>query len=940
MRKKYLSALLFGALLFASAGTFTSCKDYDDDINNLQEQIDKVAADLSDLAELVKNSGKGVTSVTFDEETGVLTVVTDGQTATYTVKTSATGSVNVEIKNGHLFVDGVDKGEVSGSKVTVVDGVLNIDGEPAGLEVGSKVVIAKGNGVYQLTVDGETIELPMAAASISYIDVINGDKQMNALYDINKTDVEYGPEGNKKTLKAGLYTTLDRDLKIVVNPKSADASIFTFSLKNSENVDTELKFKPAKEYKGALFANETRATSANSIWVLENDYTRYDNVNLDDIRTNLYLKFKANDGLAYALTLEAANDAVTINTPYNLGAELRQMKSGKLNAFGGQYKYINEWNVPTTGVEDWDNDMDESAVYDYWLTLEQSPLNLQRAKMYGVEISEDGHSFRFTKEAGIGNSIEFVYNYILVNGTVYQGQTGDNQGARFTASFSQETAEIANKVFEDLIKPFDAEKITKPEQLLTPCNSTWECATAFAMTQKYDYASFYDGLSDDQKLVWNSAVSEGYLYFDLIGGEGDNNAEGDNWSLLNNIRYSIDNTKKEITLQFLVDENAFDNFTLNNAYALEMFVKDPIANNIVASLKFPFELQQPTLDIVTRDGNFSEWTTEGDNNEEVLLSYGAYDAANTMYLPLFESFKAWTKDYTEPDANAQYYNLTADPTVDRSYTILGQSAGATLPLNPNLQYTSVWSNWNTKATNAGVTIVNDKEIEKSIVITSEYKHYGVYPENLFTNGTKNQFKLVFASLLNHSTLKMAEGSETLTAAAGTNVVFISNEDLNFLTPKDGKFFLFDGLNANGEVVTRAKLNELSFNEAQRPFASKDMITWSAKDKNGKTDHTDKIKDAEFIGSYWVIDKQTGDRTFNLPAPDASEIKLYNVPACPVVMDTNHAYTAADVVKGHEGGIAIQLPTSIEDQQEIEFTLTVKDALGFTNNVKFVVKKIK
>ena len=43
MRKKYLSALLFGALLVASAGTFTSCKDYDDDINNLQEQIDKLA---------------------------------------------------------------------------------------------------------------------------------------------------------------------------------------------------------------------------------------------------------------------------------------------------------------------------------------------------------------------------------------------------------------------------------------------------------------------------------------------------------------------------------------------------------------------------------------------------------------------------------------------------------------------------------------------------------------------------------------------------------------------------------------------------------------------------------------------------------------------------------------------------------------------------------
>lgn len=34
---------MFGALLFASAGTFTSCKDYDDDINNLQSQVDKLA---------------------------------------------------------------------------------------------------------------------------------------------------------------------------------------------------------------------------------------------------------------------------------------------------------------------------------------------------------------------------------------------------------------------------------------------------------------------------------------------------------------------------------------------------------------------------------------------------------------------------------------------------------------------------------------------------------------------------------------------------------------------------------------------------------------------------------------------------------------------------------------------------------------------------------
>lgn len=44
MNKKYLSVILFGALMTASTGVFTSCKDYDDDIKNLQEQMDKKAS--------------------------------------------------------------------------------------------------------------------------------------------------------------------------------------------------------------------------------------------------------------------------------------------------------------------------------------------------------------------------------------------------------------------------------------------------------------------------------------------------------------------------------------------------------------------------------------------------------------------------------------------------------------------------------------------------------------------------------------------------------------------------------------------------------------------------------------------------------------------------------------------------------------------------------
>ena len=39
MNKKFLSAILFGALMVTSTGTFVSCKDYEDDIQDVQEQV-------------------------------------------------------------------------------------------------------------------------------------------------------------------------------------------------------------------------------------------------------------------------------------------------------------------------------------------------------------------------------------------------------------------------------------------------------------------------------------------------------------------------------------------------------------------------------------------------------------------------------------------------------------------------------------------------------------------------------------------------------------------------------------------------------------------------------------------------------------------------------------------------------------------------------------
>ena len=43
MKRKYFSALLMGALSVATMSTVTSCKDYDDDINSLRQDVDALS---------------------------------------------------------------------------------------------------------------------------------------------------------------------------------------------------------------------------------------------------------------------------------------------------------------------------------------------------------------------------------------------------------------------------------------------------------------------------------------------------------------------------------------------------------------------------------------------------------------------------------------------------------------------------------------------------------------------------------------------------------------------------------------------------------------------------------------------------------------------------------------------------------------------------------
>ena len=180
MRKKYLSALLFGALLFASAGTFTSCKDYDDDISNLQSQVDGIKADLEDLQAQI-SAGKWITNIT-SIEGGFTVTFSDGQSFNIVNgkdgQNGAPGAAGApgtswEIgEDGYWYKDGEKteyKAAIDGEAGKIVvpeikDGVWYVANEKGELEAteykanGATYAVAEANGgftIYAPTEDGK-----------------------------------------------------------------------------------------------------------------------------------------------------------------------------------------------------------------------------------------------------------------------------------------------------------------------------------------------------------------------------------------------------------------------------------------------------------------------------------------------------------------------------------------------------------------------------------------------------------------------------------------------------------------------------------------------------------------------------------------------------------------------------------------------------------------
>lgn len=458
MRKKYLSALLFGALLLASAGTFTSCKDYDDDIKNLQEQINTVKTSLDELTTKVNNLGAGIKD--FKYENGQLVIVTDKDT-NFTVDLPACeGITNLEIKDGVLYADGKAVGNVAGdggSVVEVKDGVIYIDGE-AKAEIGNKVAIVdNGNGTYTLTVDGKEYTLPKAVAADVTVKVEadndvfsqwgNTDNENGGIYwgTAVKDAAWNGPKG---AVKAGQFLVGAISTPVVtVTPATTELDKMNLKLVDSEGVYAPVSIKAVAKSGDILVSG--RATSASGEWILV--LTMDETVNEKNAGTIFTANVNKQDlNKCYALSCDGrllSGYEIVVDTKEEI-TKSEAVESALKGKFDLGSVYVDGESVESTTIGKLPMETsiqlayNHPQVYDYIYTISAKDQN--DAEDLGITI--ENNVLKGAATAASSKNICLDITVMGVNGVSYTYKEAVSVNFTNTVVDSEELAETAYKV--------------------------------------------------------------------------------------------------------------------------------------------------------------------------------------------------------------------------------------------------------------------------------------------------------------------------------------------------------------------------------------------------------------------------------------------------------------------------------------------------------------
>ena len=303
MKRKFVKVMFFGALALSTV-TYVGCKDYDDDIDNLQTQIDANKASIADLQAKV-NDGKWVKDVV-KIEGGFKITFNNGDA--YDIVNGKNGATpKVEIKEGYWYIDNVKQIAATGPQGPVgpagpdgpkgpegVDGKSPYvgtdgfwyfyqpehenaikEGDKAGWvqgptsETSIYIVKSQEKPCWTLHVrndkdEWQDVVLPTAdnITSIKGVAIENGvistdgTKEVSLYYGTANDKVKFGnPEIEYP--KGYLFTSSDAVINAMVNPADIDIAQYTVTLEDSHGNTCFVLASPAKNMSSDPLKNKT-----------------------------------------------------------------------------------------------------------------------------------------------------------------------------------------------------------------------------------------------------------------------------------------------------------------------------------------------------------------------------------------------------------------------------------------------------------------------------------------------------------------------------------------------------------------------------------------------------------------------------------------------------------------------------------------------------------
>ena len=682
MRKKYLSALLFGALLVTSAGTFTSCKDYDDDINNLQEQVDGVKSQLADLESKI-NDGKWITNIA-DAEGGF--TITFSDNSSYTIVSGKDGANGADgaagapgtqwtiSEDGYWVCDG-EKTDVKAVGQDGKDGQDGQNGQDGAPGKDAQPEVKKENGKWYLWNGTEFEELSIPAPAVNvpyyYIDPNDNNYAVLVISDengANKKEIRlplneglaqikvlrggnisinyaYSKEGSAfeewdgpkaKPAKGELIVTQSADSILVqVTPANYDLASLKESLKivNAENEDAPLVLGEPVPYSGRLTYG-SRATSNTGMYLIP---VKFNNVVNEDT------EYYSSNSYDYPFVSIFANEKVRSDYNGSLTLGINNCNDTRTNIIFGQklengYRLYTAYVVPgETFTIDVCND--DEYLYDAYVTMydgsdlpkdateevkkeaaELVEQSLANQVRYGIEL--DGLTIKCNDKAA--GDVYFTVHYIDVRGFV--------RHKMFCVNYSE--AEV-------------------PAETITSIESVNHVTTGDADNQYmiYDLAPYFDEMTEAERLVWNDEFNEGTVKFNVdepfyIDENGDK-VDGYKWT------YEDPETG-------FIKTATVDNDIFASAVAIDANGEVAKTGKDVAKLKVTFRSNYDDLDVATYSEGSLMTTIKLKN--AVRNEWGDYERwETTAYFELpFTLDEPTAEELAEQYSyNSHYYDATA-----------------------------------------------------------------------------------------------------------------------------------------------------------------------------------------------------------------------------------------------------------------------------------------